>query len=257
MKNRFCVGMFCLFSLSVLAPSATILWDTSHGVADSGAYRPSRYSGYYQDLANDLYDAGFTLNTTSTGFVSADLSGTDILVVASPCAINSQYSAAEITKIAAFVSAGGGLLVLGDQFYSTVEPVAGRFGFSFASSFISPNDVYTSSFVDTHPVFENIDQIYLYAAEEVSGAGIIGRQEDTDKGLVAAGLFGSGRVVAIGDSTLWTVNPNVIDHSYDRADNAQFALNVFTHLADTTYIPEPATLILLAAGTIVLRRSRR
>ncbi len=253
MKIRLFPCLIGIF-LSASAFSATILWDTSHGVAGSGAYRPSRYSGYYQDFTNDLYDAGFTLTTTPTGFVSADLSATDILVVASPCAMNSQYSVAEITKIADFVSAGGGLLILGDQFYSTVEPVAGRFGFSFASSYISPNDVYTSSLVATHPAFENIDQIYLYAAEEVSGPGIIARQELTDKGLVAASLFGNGRVVAIGDSTLWT---NLTDHSYDHADNAQFALNVFTHLADTTYIPEPATLVLLLTGAVALRGRRR
>ena len=68
--NKF-IQMGAILILSVLlTPSGvfsyTVLWDTSHGIANSGQYQPS---GYYQALSEHLSDNGFTTVTTSQGFL--------------------------------------------------------------------------------------------------------------------------------------------------------------------------------------------
>ncbi len=61
---------------------------------------------------------------------------------------------------------------------------------------------------------------------------------------------GQGRVVVLGDSSLWTVSDNW-DYFHE-ADNAEFSLNTFEYLA----IPEPVTVLLLGLGGLVLLRKR-
>jgi len=263
------VQMSAILILSVLLTpltsfSYTILWDTSHGIANSGQYQPS---GYYLALSEHLGENGFTTVTTTQGFLVDDPAGYDVIVVCLTSTFDSSYTTDEVERIVDFVDDGGGLLIMGDRQAAPnahIEPVSSQFGITFGPDVVSssPNfyDVYTSELEFSHSVFSGFatnDEIFMYAASELSVTGPafpIAQQEGTGKTIAAAAQYGQGRVVALGDCSLWSLSESVFN-SWDyfhEADNPQFALNTFTYLA----VPEPATLLLLGLGAAFLRKRR-
>jgi len=87
-----------------------VLWALSHGPYAN--YTPS---GWYSDLVDMLemnniisYEADYDLN-----YIGLD--SYDIIVVGTLLAWDSAYTAAELTAIQDFVSAGGGLLIMGEN----------------------------------------------------------------------------------------------------------------------------------------------
>ena len=266
--NKF-IQMGAILILSVLLKpsgvfSYTVLWDTSHGIANSGQYQPS---GYYQAMSEHLGDNDFTTVTTSQGFLIDDPAGYDVIVVCLTSAFDSSYTPAEVGRIVNFVDAGGGLLIMGDRQSApnaNIEPVSSQFGITFGPDVVygytNFYDVYTSELNFSHSVFSSFasnDEIFMYAASELSVTGPafpIAQQEGTGKTIAAAAQYGQGRVVALGDCSLWSLSDSVFN-SWDyfhEADNPQFALNTFTYLA----VPEPATLLLLGIGAAFLRKRR-
>lgn len=259
------IQMGAILILSVLlTPSAvlsyTVLWDTSHGVYVSSTfggdgYQPSQY-GYYQTLAEHLSHYDFTVDTTSRGFLSDDPGGYDVIVVCLTSAFNSSYTSAEVERIVDFVDDGGGLLIMGDRPLApnaNIQPVASEFGITLGSSDLSPFEITTSDLTG-HPIFDGVDEMFMYAAGELSTntpAFPVAWQEETEKTIAAVAQYGQGRVVALGDCTLWSW-VNMYEERFYTADNPQFAVSTFTYLA----VPEPATLLLLVLGAALLRKRR-
>ena len=252
MKNRAIITLLLLFVFST--PSfctINILWDTTHGCVPG--YTPSSISGNYQELVILLESNDMNLDRLSTGLSASTLAGYNAAVIAAPCVYNSSYTPEEITALQNFVSAGGGLLILGDYIYSNYNDLAQSFGFSFGPGTLPDYEIVTSAF-NTHPIVENVTDIYmLYAAEmtlaENSDALVYDAHGNP---VVAENLIGNGRVIAMSDSSLWlNLNP---DAEIDQADNRQFALNVFEYLGT---VPEPATCMLMGFGAFFLSRRQR
>ena len=256
--------LFVLLTPSTAFPY-TVLWDTSHGVYRSDTfggdgYQPSQ-NGYYQKLAEHLGNNDITVDITSDGFLTDDPAGYDVIVVCLTSAFddNSEYTSDEVDRIVDFVNDGGGLLIMGDQQRlhpnpnENIQPVASQFGITFGPSDLDPLSIYTSDLTD-HPIFDGVDEMFMYAARELSVSGPafpVAWQEGTTITIAAVAQYGQGRVVALGDSTLWSW-VDIYEERFYTADNPQFAVSTFDYLA----VPEPATLLILGLGAAFLIRKR-
>ena len=254
-----------LFLLISLTPSAvfsnTVLWDTSHGVYVSSSfggdgYQPSQ-DGYYQKLAEHLGNNGFTVDITSQGFLTDDPTGYDVIVVCLTSAFYSSYTSAEVDRIVDFVDDGGGLLIMGDRQAApnaNIQPVASEFGITLGISDLTSPEIYTTEHTD-HPIFDGVNEIFMYAAAELSAdtpALPTAWQEGTTNAIAAVAQYGQGRVVALGDCSMWSW-VNLYEERFNKADNPQFAVSTFNFLA----VPEPTMLLLLGLGAILLRKKLR
>jgi len=243
------VGFLSTVSLGESQSNAfQVLWDTSHGV--QGDYEPS---GVFRNLVQHLDVNGFSVDTTSRGFLTDDPAPYDVMVVCGVSNKDRAYTSAEVARIERFVRDGGGLLIMGDNPDTanwTIQPVASAFGVTLEVSHISPYDTYTSDLA-THPIFSGISEIYMRSAGEISAitpSFEVAWQEGTGMALVAAGTYGDGRIVTMGDANMWGGL-----ESYDLVDNREFSVNTFEYLA----VPEPTTMSLLAFGGLAILRKRR
>jgi len=245
------VWVLCALFAPSVVNAYTILWDTSHGVASdlSNTFEPI---GHYSDLTAAL--AGdFTMSVTSTGFTTENLVGADVAVVNVGSANNSVYAQGEADILEDFVNGGGGLLIMSSNPWSqnaNVQPVADVFGITLASSGDASFFQKYSSNLAEHDVFEGFgesDLIYFKSGGELFVSDSISPVAwNSSNIMVAAGEYGLGRVVTVGDLYVWA------NESYDLQGNRQFSLNTFEYLA----VPEPASIVLLSIGTLLLRRKR-
>lgn len=253
--------------VSVLLMSSTVfshsvLWDISHGVANDGGYQPS---GYYQALVQHLGDNDFTVDTTSDGFLVDDPADYDVIVVCMASAYDSVYTTAEAQRILSFVNDGGGLLIMGDRQdrpgkdNEYIQPVADKFDDEFdivlGVSNLIPLDLNISdSDFAVHDIFNGINNIYMYGAGEMTVSGSASPaawKGGTGEIVAAVAEYGQGRVVALGDCSMWAATE--YRNYFVQLDNPQFSVNTFEYLA----VPEPVTVLLLGLGSLMLLRRRR
>ena len=252
-KNRslFAVRLFAL-SVLLLASRGycySVLWDLSHGVAGDGLYQPS---DGYTGLALGLQANGFSVDTTSAGFLADGLSEYNVAVVCLGSSYDSAYSTAEIELLTSFVNSGGGLIIMSGHLFTpneNISALAEEFGISIGLGSNTISNTYTSNLAE-HEVFDGFgpsDSIYLLGGGglAVSG-GALGVAWENGQIVVAVSEYGAGRVVAIGDFNMWSD----VAGTYDMAKNAEFALNAFNYVA----VPEPATILILGFGGLVLLR---
>lgn len=212
------------------AGSKDVLWDLTH-VPYAGWYHPLA-GGNYTSWAALLTGNGFTVSTTTAGLDTLSLSPYQILVVNVLSAHDSAYTASEVTAISAFVNAGGGLLLVGDNpgvWPGNVNPVAAAFGVTVGVG--ASTDTNLTS-LDPHPVTAGVTSIFVpFAAGGTLSVGApsvtIGR-DGAGQSMLAVAQVGTGKVVSFGDG-------NACDNNnIGTADNPVFCLNVFNWLTTPT-----------------------
>jgi hypothetical protein len=251
MRKLSVIILFFVITFQVSA--STILWDASHG---EYGYVPNNW---FLKLSQNLSSHGFRTDTTYKGFLVDNPDSYDIAVVCVGSSAYSAYTTAEVSKIKDFVNNGGGLLILGEMNSSSndnIRPVASAFGVSLGVSEIGsyPYATYTSDFASS-PLFDGVNQICFQSVGELTtNSGLKEVVWCQDKGvkkaLGAAGDWGNGRVVVLGDINIFS-SFNGSGEYYDRANNRQFSVNTFEYL-----VPEPATICLFGIAGLMLRRRK-
>ena len=200
-----------------------VLWALSHGpYAD---YTPS---GWYSDLVDMLemnniisYEADYDLN-----YIGLD--SYDMIVVGTLLAWDSAYTAAELTAIQDFVSAGGGLLIMGENSDCPNEHI------NIISEAYGVTCPLTGGDVNGHITdFAGID---LFAGvttlELISAPGLTVGYPGAAVAWASGGepvvaIAGPCEVVVVSDGNLW-------ENDYIAAgDNETCALNVFDCLCSS------------------------
>ncbi|ADV68915.1 lamin tail domain-containing protein [Deinococcus maricopensis] len=245
-----------------------VLFDlTKHEDAGNSDWR---IDGAYSDYANALRGLGYTVaSLTGSSITSTALSGAKVLVIAEP---QNPFSDSERAAIQAFVQGGGGLFMISDHRSSdrdndgwdspevfngwdgsTPASVSAAlqksldsdtvFGLkhSFASSFSDP--VYTATPLTSHPILsgstgtaDDVTSAGVYVGTSIdvlSGTALMGANGKT---YLAANTYGSGRVVAWGDSSAFeddTLSDGSIGQhtNWGNLSNANLGKNVVRWLA--------------------------
>jgi hypothetical protein len=97
--------------ITIPVEGATIVIDARHGGASDGSPQHNIATGAnYDELRASIIAGGNTL-VPRTAFTSADLAGSDALILRETRAISDNYTVEEIAAIHSYVAAGHGLLV--------------------------------------------------------------------------------------------------------------------------------------------------
>jgi uncharacterized protein (TIGR03382 family) len=198
-----------------------VYWDVTHGT-----YLSYNIAGSYSQLAAQLTGTGYTLTEVSTGIDTVNLAGVDIVVVAVTNAWNSAYTPSEVAALQQFVNFGGSLFILSDEVgipaSANVQPVATAFGAACGQDTSgNASTVWTS-----HPIAAGVTSVTHFASGRCTvTAPMTAVGSDTGGRVVeAAGQFGVGRVVIVGD-----VN-SFINGTLGTGNDALFAQNAFDWL---------------------------
>ncbi len=272
--RRVAYTIVLILTCAVFAPSTvlaeTVLWDTAH---DGGV-------GFFEDygqLADALagsYQGPFTFETGSSfNQLGNSLFGWnyDAVVISVLSSTESAYTAAEVAKITEFVNDGGGLLIMGDNPSTpnaNIQPVASAFGVELGIENLSTGGLTTSNFDDSDSLFgllfddiwpfdsidTYVDTMYFQSPGQISAASPsaeIGWVNASSRALIASANYGEGYVVTVGDASF------LKNDYFGNADNLQFAINTFGLLTPAKHNPEPATVMLLGLGSLVLVRRKK
>lgn len=177
----------------------------------------------FQGLTTTLSQEGHNLQMVSSNLVD-QLSNCDVLIELSP---SQDFGIEESSAIQAFVLSGHKLIVTGEWAgfggYSSVaaNQLLEPFGLQFGADTLRENGsgFLSSSNIESSPVTRGINQLYFYQSASV----LISKAENerqilvrtgsdafriTDNsgsfGLLGVSPFGSGKVIAVGDTSLWS-----------------------------------------------------
>jgi len=193
--------------LNVFIPRGNVLVDLGHGNnIQHGDYCCEIFKNRYLDVA---------ITGTLTGEL---LAGYDVLI---SVGATTPYSSEELTAIEAFVSGGGGLLVIGDDDSSICGDLTGFCGIYWTDV---PGAGGSTGFVNSHPITEGVSQIYF------DSPTLSLLPDQTEKIIawdithttvqLAATEHGMGKVVALVDDDCQH------DDFIEESDNKLFGVNV-------------------------------
>jgi len=224
---------------------------------------------YFGPVGRFLRKDGYSIASGTEAFTPNGLAKTRVLVIANAQAPEgspdgaSAFSDAEIAAVEAWVTKGGGLLLIADRapFGGPARALARAFRVTLDDNTIlrkggdgKPDGVLTidvSTDGDkTHPVFAGVSAVVYVVGESVDGPGPIlrapagtyaGPTSQAADGLPAAGKpiilafsHGAGRVVVIGDAGIASAfgsRGGATHRGISEADNARFVRNTIRWLA--------------------------
>lgn len=208
------------------APSASgqgaILWDSHHGIYSSFYTLQTAFTRF--DL--HLTGLGYSVVQSDVGVLGQDLSAFDAIIVSALSAAHSAYSPAEIAAIQAFVQAGGGLLLMGENSEIPsvgVNSIGAAFGMTLNTNKVFPSDTLVTNLTQ-HDMFQGIQTVYMRYGGEIQvgpGAAVVGMTA-TNQAMIASGT--AGRVIGLGDSNLFD------DTFFLNNDNPAYVTKLFEYL---------------------------
>lgn len=231
------------------ADGVAVLFDNAH--AQTAGNADWTVTGGYSDFANDLRHHGFTVTSHDKGEITADkLKGVKVLVVPEP---NSRFTPAEHAAITAFVKSGGGLLAVGNHHgsdrngdgidapkaWNEFTPTAFGITYNDDKYYEDPMTFVASGAT----IMGGVKKIGCWAGCSLTLTGTAKPEfnfgsQNGGKPFVATATVGTGRVVAIGDSSPFddgTGAPgNNLHDGYKQYDIPQFGLNAVNWLAGKT-----------------------
>lgn len=209
-----------------------ILFDDTHGC------RPG-IVGDWTEYETALNNAGYPVaHYTASSVTLAALKKHDAFVITVP---RVNYTSAEKTAIVDFVNDGGGLMIVQDfgnaPWSAPTREILNLFGANDDNNFMEdPTNHYLPGQYDdvvfdsqrnflSHPIVNGWNSFHVDAASSLSADGAWTTVVETDddsiparRPAVIARAFGSGRVVAFGDSNTWA------DHHINHLDNRVFGV---------------------------------
>lgn len=227
------------------AGGAPVLFDNTH--AQTAGNADWTIQGGYSDFADSLRHHGFQVSSHDRGEIdAARLADVKVLIVPEP---NTRFTPREIRAITAFVQKGGGLLAIGNHHGSDrngdgVDSVKAwneltpAMGIKFNSDKHYEDPL--AGVVAGGQLGQGVLKIGCWAGSSLTVSGTARPEfkfngQNGGNAFVATGTHGSGRVVAIGDSSPFddgTGAPG--DHLHDgykQHDIVQFGLNSVNWLA--------------------------
>lgn len=217
---------------AVQTESGHILWDRTHGV--NPAYSlPGDSSGLFAMLDT----LGYHVSFTDVSVDSINLSSYSILVVSCITAWESAYTDSEVEVIEAFVSGGGGLLVLAENPETpcgpNLSPLTEVFGTSIAISYPEPRATRFSTFAE-HVFFKGVTMLCIPGVGEIEATAPAMEVAWTSNGEALISVTDTNRVVVIGDATIG------LDPWFLSCGNEVFLKNVFDWFS-ATYVGVEST----------------
>jgi hypothetical protein len=224
---------------------------------------------YFGPVGRFLRKDGYSVASGAEAFTPKGLAKTRVLVIANAQALEgspagaSAFSEAEIAAVEAWVSKGGGLLLIADRapFGGPARSLARPFKVTLDDNTIlrrgtdgKPDGVLTIDVAadgeKTHPVFAGVSTVVYVVGESLDGPGPILRAPKgtysgptnqaadgppaAGKPIILAFSHGKGRVVVIGDAGIASAfgsRGGATHRGISEADNALFVRNTIRWLA--------------------------
>lgn len=227
--------------------NGTVIIDRAHG-------------NTVRDAELNVLQARFTARGLESAYLTSDQALSEVLRTASALVViapHDEFSPQEVRAVERFVEQGGRILLVADpsrydfeaeedevygEVYVTesdvtaINSLAAPFGLAFSDDYLYNTHENAGNYqyivlreFGDHPVTAGLEQVVLYAARSLSSSpvpliiaaeGTTSSLSERSAGLVAAGLGGEGRVLALGDFTVLTEPYNVT------ADNDRLVSNV-------------------------------
>jgi len=220
-----------------------ILFDESHG-------EPT-LEELYTSFTKTMKELGSEVEVLKSAPLTGEALGAgDVFMTSFP---QDPFSAEEINTIKSFVEGGGGLFVVGEEgnwegFKEKINTLSKEFGIEFNDDEVhDPTDSISESYsrihtLKEHPISEGVKDFMIYGgcSLKISGNAQAVATGDDDTfsthgyykegeypPVLAAAEYGSGRVVCIGDGSLFR------DNFIDQYNNRKLAINIISWLGES------------------------
>jgi hypothetical protein len=245
---------------SLTARAAVIGIDALHG-GNAGDTGNVGLGANYSQFRSTLTSSGNSI-VNLLSFNSADLAGLDALMVTQPAELDATlYTASEISAIQNFVASGHGLVVIGEGGFNknltvpNLNTLVSPYGVTFAGSPLAPSGAYASNFL-AHPLTVGLGSVgvdYYRPLSTISPPAVDLTITGPDFLAAVNGVGGSGNVVLLGDSSMWT-NPGAgSDTPINYGSNLLLLQNTISFIT----VPEPSSYALMAMSLLAFRSRKR